>query len=283
MQPEKGHPSITVNRDDIARSLRQVGVAAGDTIMFHSSLSSMGTVIGGPDAVIDGFLEAVGPTGTVAVPTLCNWEPEEQHLVCSRWDPRTSPSYVGRITETLRQRPEAVRSDHATHSVAAIGARARELTADHGASGWRPGPFGERAFARESPWQRLVDWNAAYCFIGVTFRVNTMVHLVESLIVERASERVAPQRRGDLAKEIVGWMKSGVWPSIRIDDREVYERMLAERDLVRYGKIGSATLRCTRTRPMVDNWVSAIEAEPERWLPRDFLDWLAEAERSSRQ
>ena len=73
-------------------SARPVGIAEGDTVMLHTSLSSMGTVVGGADAVVDGFLDAVGPTGTVAVPTLCNWTPEEQHLVLERWRPRTSPS-----------------------------------------------------------------------------------------------------------------------------------------------------------------------------------------------
>ena len=142
MKPEPGDKSIQVTRADVTAGLRSVGIVPGDTVMFHSSLSSMGTVVGGPDTVIDGFLDAVGPTGTVAVPTLCNWKPEEQRLVFPRWDPRTTPSYVGIISETFRKRPEAVRSDHATHSVAAIGARAAELTADHGAGGLRLGPFG---------------------------------------------------------------------------------------------------------------------------------------------
>ena len=275
MKPEKGDPSVKVTTVDVIRGLRDVGVQAGDTVMFHSSLSSMGTVVGGPDTVIDGFLEAVGPQGTVAVPTLCNWQPGEEHLVFRRWDPRTSPSYVGTITEAFRKRAQAQRSDHATHSVAAIGARAQELTADHGKYGERLGPFGPKAFAVASPWQRFVDWNAAYCFIGVTFRVNTMVHYVESLVVERALERAAPERRTELAAEVVGWMKPGVWPTIAIEDREAIEKMLAERGLVRYGKIGSATLRCTRARPMVETWLAIIEAEPERWFPAEFQRWLA--------
>jgi len=259
---------------DIVKGLREVGVVLGDTVMFHSSLSSMGTVMGGPDTVIDGFLEAVGPTGTVAVPTLCNWTVEDQHLVFKRWDPETSPSYVGRITEAFRLRPEAMRSDHATHSVAAIGARAKELTDRHGASGWRASPFGQKAFARESPWQRLFDWNAAYCFIGVTFRVNTMVHFIESLIVERALKRASRESRAKLAVEVAGWMQPGVWPQIEVGDREAIERILAGRGLVRYAKIGSATLRCIRARPMVEAWVSIVESDPDRWFPESFRRWL---------
>ena len=274
MEPETGDKRIKVTSSDVEAAARGVGIARGDAVMFHSSLSSMGTVVGGPDAVIDGFLAAVGPEGTVAVPTLCCWEPDEQHLVFGRWDPATTPSYVGLLTETLRQRPGAFRSDHATHSVAALGARASELTATHGASGHRPGNFGGAAFARESPWQRLVDWNAAYCFIGVTFWVNTMVHYVEGVLAERALQRADPVTRQRLAGELPDWMRPGAFPQIRTEDREAIEGILAEKGLVRYGKIGSATLRCCRARPMVERWVAIAEADPERWLPADWMDWL---------
>jgi aminoglycoside N3'-acetyltransferase len=141
-------------------------------------------------------------------------------------------------------------------------------------AGPRLGPFGEKAFAAESPWERLWRWNAAYCFIGVTFRVNTMMHYVESLVVERVLERAAPARRDGLAAEVAGWMKPGVWPSVRANDREAIERLLAEKGIVRYGKIGSATLRCARARAMVDRWIAILERDPERWFPEDFLQGL---------
>jgi len=278
MRPEPGDKGVQVTREDVSAALRGVGVVEGDTAMFHSSLSSMGTVVGGPETVIEGFLDAVGPSGTVAVPTLCNWAPGEQHLVFERWDPRTSPSYVGAITEAFRRRPDALRSDHATHSVAAIGARAAELTANHGASGPRLGPYSPKAFAHESPWEKFRLWNAAYCFIGVTFHVNTMVHYVESLIVERALERANPPARDELADQVRGWMKPGVWPGITTDGRDRIEALLAAEGSVRYGKIGSATLRCTRAGVMVDRWLAAAEADPEGWFAPAFVQWLRRAE-----
>jgi len=67
MQAETGDKCVLVTREDVARAARDVGVVEGDTLMFHSSMKSMGTVVGEPDTVIDGFLDAVGPTGTVAV------------------------------------------------------------------------------------------------------------------------------------------------------------------------------------------------------------------------
>jgi aminoglycoside 3-N-acetyltransferase len=270
VEHDPGNKNVRVTREDVSAAAREVGVEPGDTLFFHSSLKSMGQVVGGPDTVIDGFLDVVGRQGTVAVPTLCNWAPGEQGLVLERWDPATSPSYVGAITEALRLRPGAVRSDQATHSVAAIGARAEELTARHGASGLRRSPFTAQAFAHESPWQRLVDWNAAYCFIGVTFRVCTMVHFVEANLAERALERIGDGRE-EMHAELESWMKPGPFPGIRIEDREVIEEMLAAEGIVRYSSIGSATFRCARARPMVERWIAIVEGDPGRWLPEEYL------------
>jgi aminoglycoside 3-N-acetyltransferase len=181
---------------------------------------------------------------------------------------------VRHITETLRLRPEAVRSDHATHSVAAVGARAAELVAHHGASGPRLGPFGLAAFALESPWEKFYQWNAAYCFIGVTFYVNTMVHYVESRIIERALARASAGTRARLDGRVRAWIRPGVWPGMRSDDREQIESRLSEQEIVRYGQIGSAVLPCARARPMVDEWLVLVEHEPAKRFPDDFPEWL---------
>ena len=275
MEPENGDKNIHVTRRVVTEAARAVGIVLGDVMIFHSSLSSMGTVDRGPNTLIDGLLDAVGPEGTVAVPTLCNWKQGEQHLVFPTWNPATSPSYVGKITEVFRARPDAVRSDQATHSVAAIGKRAVELTADHGAYGQRPGPYSERAFAEASPWQRLYDWNGAYCFIGVTFRVCTMVHFVETQLMLRALDRVAPDKRAAALEEVEGWMKPGAWLNIINAERETLEKHLADHGKAHYAKLGSATFRMARARDLVDEWIPLVEAEPAKWIAPKAVEWLA--------
>ena len=100
----------TVNRDDVSAGLGRLGIHKGDTVFFHSSLKSLGTVAGGATEVIAGFCDAVGPEGTVVVPTFT--------LVGrvgpfgSWYDHDASPSTVGLITETFRTQPGAVRSVH---------------------------------------------------------------------------------------------------------------------------------------------------------------------------
>jgi len=271
MKPEPGDNRIKVTRADVAAAARSVGIVPGDTVMFHSSLSSMGWVVGGPNAVIDGFLDAVGPGGTVAVPTL--WLSRSEPERISEWDVNTSPSKVGLITEVFRKRPDSVRSNNPSHSVSAIGARAVELTRDHGI-GPRICCFGDEAFARVSPWQKFYDWNAAYCFIGVDLTVNTMRHFMECLIVERLLAEAPPHKRDELADQVQRRTKDGVWPH---HNSQLMEARLDKLGLMRYSKIGSATLRCVRAKPMVDTCIGILMAEPEEWFDAEFLQWMRQA------
>ncbi len=283
-EPADKLPEVTV--DDVAAGVRSIGVAPGDIVMFHSSLKSMGHVVGGPNAVIDGFLQAVGPEGTVAVPTL--WWNGTQDI--SEWDYDNSPSYPGLITETLRRRPDSIRSNNPTHSVSAIGKRAAELTADHGKWGLRPCLFGDAAFAAASPWERFYLWDAHYSFLGVDFTYNTMAHYCQCVLLEWALQQAPSDRRADLEARISRWdaiveyyreaqAGSGrtvtfMWPGFSF---KAMGEHLADLGLVRFGTIGAATIRGIRTREMVDTILATLKAEPDKWLAESFLPWWHEA------
>ncbi|MBW8821656.1 MAG: AAC(3) family N-acetyltransferase, partial [Streptomyces sp.] len=58
-----------VTRDTLAGQLRELGVRSGEILLVHSSLSALGWVCGGPVAVVQGLLDALGPDGTLVVPT----------------------------------------------------------------------------------------------------------------------------------------------------------------------------------------------------------------------
>ena len=58
-----------VTRTSLVRDLRALGVAYGDKLLVHSSLASLGFVVGGGRTVIDALLDAVGEDGTIMMPT----------------------------------------------------------------------------------------------------------------------------------------------------------------------------------------------------------------------
>ena len=98
----------------------------------------MGHVEGGAEAVVDAFLDVLGPEGTLVVPT---YTPSHRGLG-SVFDPANDPSEVGRITEVVRNRPEAFRSPHLWQSMSALGRRAEEMMSIHRPAAWTAdGPF----------------------------------------------------------------------------------------------------------------------------------------------
>ncbi|GHA15083.1 hypothetical protein GCM10010389_62130 [Streptomyces echinoruber] len=117
-----------VTRDSLAAELGALGVESGETLLVHSSLSSLGWVCGGAVAVVQGLLDALGPGGTLVVPTQTGdlsdpalWNnppvPEEWwpaiRAAMPAYDPRITPSHgVGVIPETVRTWPGALRSAH---------------------------------------------------------------------------------------------------------------------------------------------------------------------------
>ncbi len=274
MEPEKGDPKVQVRTDDVCRGFQAVGAVPGDVLLYHGSLSSMGTVVGGPTTVIEGALLAVAPGGTVAMPTLwfCPADPPRRR---ENFDIKNSPSYVGALSEALRTDPRSVRSNHYSHSVSAIGARAVEMTANHGAGGLSPAPWGYDCFADISPWGRLYEWNGLYAFIGVTMRVCTMKHYIESRYVARTIARAPEAKRQALRDGLTYMDRQGVWPFY---NSEKMEERLAERGLMAYDRIGSATVRAVRTRPLVEVTLEILTAEPDAWFQPAFLEWCKGAE-----
>ena len=262
-----------VTRDDIERGNREIGLQSGDVALVHSSLSSMGWVEGGAATVIDAFLNVLDPEqGTLVLPTLCQADGDRRF---ETWDIERSPSDVGRITETGRLHPDAIRSDHPTHSVAAIGAQAEEITAGHATAHGRPSPWGPAAFGFGSPWQWLYDHDAHYLFLGTSTSCNTLAHFAQAEFVRRVLEEVPDDRCEALAAELREWRRDGIWPNFAF---ALVEEWLIERRAIRYATIGYATLRATRARVNADCVLEKLHSEGGWFLENDFNDWLKRAE-----
>src|SRR4029078_7739547 len=123
---------------------------------------------GGAGAVISALRAAIGPDGTLVLPTH-SWE-RAGHGDFT-FDLMTTPSCVGAISEVFRRLPGIVRSLHPTHSVAAIGPRARALIDGH-----------ERALTpcgEGTPYARLIEAGGQILFLGATLDQNTAYHTLE--------------------------------------------------------------------------------------------------------
>ncbi len=152
-------------RPQLVAAFRDAGLQLGDLVLVHSALRTLGPVAGGADTVIDALLEAVGPDGTVAVPThtwkVVNTDQPVFHQTLT-------PSNVGALTNVFRRRPGALRSLHPTHSVAAIGARAAAFVAGHEQDDTPCGAAG--------PYGRLRAWGGKILIIGAGLNSCTFFH-----------------------------------------------------------------------------------------------------------
>ena len=243
--------------------LHALGVTPGMVVLAHSSLSAMGWVCGGPVAVILALQEALGPDGTLVMPTHTSdltepsrWEnppvPESWWPVIREsmpaFDPDLTPTRaMGVIPETFRKQAGVLRSDHPHVSVCARGPRAQEITADHSLA---------NGLGEDSPLGRLYDLHAHVLLLGVGHEHNTSMHLAEYR-ADYATKRTIE----DGAPAAAGWVAFSEFETDSSDFDRVGEDYLQSEagHAVRRGRVGLADSQLMPQRDVVDFAVSWLE------------------------
>jgi aminoglycoside 3-N-acetyltransferase len=256
---------MPTTRSSLAADVARLGVEPGATLLVHSSLKAVGWVVGGPVAVVQALLDAVGPAGTIVVPTQdgeysdpAQWVnppvPEAWWPVIRSempaFDPRLTPSRrMGIVAETVRTWPGARRSGHPAVSFAALGVHAAEITVEHAL---------DVGLGDRSPLGALYRRGAQVLLIGVGYDRATAFHLAQSRLpgwprVPAGAPVLEEGRR--------------VWRSYReIDmDTEDFETIGAALEVagsVRIGTVGSATARLFSLPVAVDRAQALLAREP---------------------
>lgn len=251
--------------DSLVGDLHALGLTPGATVLVHASLRRIGRVAGGAGGVVAALSRVLGAQGTIAVPTFTEENSQTSHAHRRRtaglteeqrqayraampaFDKASTVSSGGRISEHVRLLPEAERSDHPVVSFAAVGRRAKELTADHPHESYH----GER-----SPLGRMCAEGAAVLMAGVGWKQCTAFHLAEHRV---------PGRPRTTYRFVVDDGSGPRWDgveSIYLDDSDFaalgadFER---ESAAVARGRLGAADARLA---PMVAAVDFAV-----RWLP----------------
>ncbi|HEY54051.1 MAG TPA: AAC(3) family N-acetyltransferase [Caldilineae bacterium] len=245
-----------VTKADITAGLRRVGIARGEVVFVHSSLSAFGWVEGGADAVIDALLDVVGPEGTVVMPAF-TWRKFHAITEPVVFDlaHESVQDEVGIIPESFRLRPEALRSTHLCHSVSAIGPHAREVLSD-----------GVKSFGRGSTFARLEALDAWYLFLGATMGSCTAMHHVEDLM--QVPYRYYREFKGtavllpDGTRQPCRSVEFLPQPGVR-QDLQKMERVFAENGVLRTTQIGNAKIINLRLRDLVRVGLQCLEQDIE--------------------
>ena len=238
--------AMTITQKDIENGLLALGFEQGDVVLVHSSLSSFGQVEGGAEAVVDALLAVLGEKGTLVVPTF-NFNP-------GIFDPKATPSVVGKITETVRNRPDAIRSLHPTHSVAAVGPMAEAITEGHD----KMPPFG-----RGSALFKVLQAKGKVLQLGTTHTSNSMIHVAEEIAgvvyLDRQRQVSVTNARG---KTVDKWVRRpGCSRGFDAIDEE-----LESREAIREARIGDCLARLMSARAVVDAAVAMLKFDQEALL-----------------
>jgi len=165
-----------LTKEDLISKLKVIGVKNGSTLFVHSSLSSLGFIEGGEKMVLEALLDAIGPKGTLVMPTF-GWYPADNRDYISEDPPvfncNITTSKLGAISEYFRNKKNVWRSCHPTHSVSAYGPNARYLVKDHHKS--------LTPFDSHSPYYKLLGLNADILCLGVSIQYITFYHVFEDM------------------------------------------------------------------------------------------------------
>jgi aminoglycoside 3-N-acetyltransferase len=162
--------------NDVRAALEALGVRNGDTVLTHSAYSAFEAFTGrSPQEIVEVMTASVGSDGTLLMPTLPFRGSALQWVAGQAvFDVKRTPSKMGLLTEVFRQSAGVSRSVHPTHAVAAWGANAQAMIADHCAAGT---PCGH-----PSPFSKLRDADAWILFAGTSIRAMTYYHSLEELL-----------------------------------------------------------------------------------------------------
>lgn len=254
-----------VSTTSLVRDLRALGLADGDLVIVHSSLSALGWVAGGAQAVVEALLACVGPSGTIVMPAQSgqltdpkDWSdppvPAAWHDDVREHQPAFDPALtgtrgMGAIVDCFRSHQATVRGPHPLVSFVALGPLADEVVGRH--------PL-EQAMDDASPLGRLYDHDELVLLLGVDHGNDTSLHLAEHRadwdgkrnVIESAPMLVDGRRErvsySDLDRDDTDFSRIG-------DD-------FAATGGERSGPVGAGTGRLVRQREIVDfavDWITA--------------------------
>jgi aminoglycoside 3-N-acetyltransferase len=240
----------------LGSDLRALGLESADTVIVHSSASSLGFVAGGTQAVVQALLDVLGPSGTLVVPTHTpdNSDPADWRNppVPESWWPairsqapgfdrsRTPSRWMGVIAEAVRTWPGALRSDHPQVSFAAVGRHAASVTRSHRL---------DDALGEHSPLGAVYRLNGKVLLLGCGHDSNTSLHLAEWR--QKSAPRGvkgASVRRDDGSSEWVSWTDV-------VDNTDDFEQIGAAFEVgvgLSVGQVGDAEARLMPQRALVD-------------------------------
>jgi aminoglycoside 3-N-acetyltransferase len=253
------------SKDTLKKQLQALHITAGDTIMVHSSLKSMGWIAGGAQAVTEALMETVTTQGTIVMPAQSadnsdprywmeppipeNWhQPFRESLPA--YDPHlTALRGMGKIAECFHRDPSTKRSAHPAHSFMAWGKHADDWMIEH--------PI-EDSFGKGSPLQKMLDANVKIVMIGTDFDSCTALHYAEFM----QENRTTSLQGAAVVKD--GMRKWVTYECVDMESDRFPEMCKSYRGEILTGKLGLADVKITEMRPLTEFAIQWLQENPAK-------------------
>jgi aminoglycoside 3-N-acetyltransferase len=245
----------------LIEQLVHAGVVPGGVLVVHTALSRLGPIAGGPAGLIDALRAALGPDGTLVMPSMSD---DDEHP----FDRAVTPCRaMGVVADAFWRLPGVLRSD-SPHAFAAAGPRAAAITGAH--------PI-EVPHGLDSPIGRVFELDGQILLLGVGHDADTTVHLAETLAgVRYRLPKSAVIRRG-----------AG---TARVDYDEIdhccerfalVDGWLDAEGLQQRGRVGTGEARVARARNVVRVVAARLAADETIFLHPVGVDAECDAARAS--
>ncbi len=247
---------------DLFQALQRAGVERGDTVFFHVGADTLGqlkdatTTSQACELLYDCLREAVGPDGTILVPTytfsFCN----RQNFDVQKTPTEGGPwSTFAPFLEYVRTLPGAFRSGDPIHSVAGIGPKAEELLAD----------VPNTCFGRGSVHDRLMQAGGKICTIGVGLDEATFRHFAEEVarVPFRFKKLFTGHIRNNGVSKKQGWIYNvRMWADAAYPDGTRLEATARENGVCRFEPVGRGELSVVDAKAYYDLTIQALSEDP---------------------
>jgi aminoglycoside 3-N-acetyltransferase len=241
-------------------------------VIVHSSLKSLGYVIGGAEAVVWALLDWVGDEGTLVFPAFSyamsdpkewHYPPVAPHLVdkvrrnIPPFDADLTEISTGTIPAMASRFSGALRSAHPNGSVVALGKNARRIVSAQRL---------ENSLLRDGPLGQAYALDGRILSIGTDLSSNSSLHLAErwacgGVGLPHLAEfwktfvpyDTADGRRWVAMEKEAGGCSAGF---VRI------EPVLRRLGVIAYGRIGGSYCQFMSQRELIDKTISILDENP---------------------
>lgn len=232
---------------EIASQLRALGVQEGGVLLVHTSFRAVGPVDDGPRGLIAAMRDALGPEGTLVMPS---WTGDDDQP----FDPASTPpaSDLGVVPGTFWRLGGVVRSDH-PFACTAAGPRAQQVV---------HGPLPLPPHGPDSPIGQVHALDGQVLLLGVGHDANTTIHLAE--VLGGAPYRVpryCTVRDGDRAVQIAYGENDHCCARFAFVDDWLRDAGAQEE-----GRVGYGPARVMRARDVVEIVGSRLSLDPLLFL-----------------